>query len=135
MVINASNASYVNCFLSILSFHLTLNIGRALDLKDAIQAYVTNDMSNGGDLALLSTTDWAAIQLVSNWLKTFRLATTEMSTTKKPMLSSNHDTFITLQSDLKQIIKDLPLSVDRELLDGLKNAHLKLSQYFAKCDT
>jgi hypothetical protein len=91
-------------------------------------------MSNGGDLALLSTADWAAIQLVSNWLKTFRLATTEMFTTKKPMLSSTRDTFVTLQSDLKKIIKDLPALVDPELLDGLKNAHLKLSQYFAKCD-
>jgi hypothetical protein len=97
-------------------------------------SYVTHDMSNGGDLALLSTADWAAIQLVSNWLKTFRLATTEMSTTKKPMLSSTRDTFVTLQSDLKNIIKDLPASVDPELLDGLMNAHLKLSQYFAKCD-
>jgi hypothetical protein len=120
------------CSVLLLFFHSVL--GRALDLKDAIQAYVTHDMSNGGDLALLSTADWAAIQLVSNWLKTFRLATTEMSTTKKPMLSSTRDTFVTLQSDLKNIIKDLPASVDPELLDGLMNAHLKLSQYFAKCD-
>ncbi len=34
----------------------------------------------------LSDEDWEAISMVTDWLKQFRLATTEMSTTKTPML-------------------------------------------------
>jgi hypothetical protein len=72
--------------------------------------------------------------MVSDWLKTFRIATTEMSTTKQPMLSSTRDTFIGLQSDLKSIIAGLPSNVDVNLRAGLVNAHLKLSEYFGKFD-
>jgi hypothetical protein len=105
----------------------------------AVNTYVVSDMTAAeSDLTscLLSASDWEAISLVSDWLKTFRIATTDMSTTKKPMLSSC-DTFLTLQrdiKDIKDIIRDLPPNVDRTLREGLVNAHLKLSTYLGKFD-
>jgi hypothetical protein len=117
---------------------LNIILGRALDFKEAVNAYIASDMmaAGGSDLSncLLTGTDWDAISLVSDWLKTFRIATTEMSTTKKPMLSSSRDTFFTLQRDIKDIIRKLPPNVDRSLRDGLVNAHLKLSTYLGKFD-
>ena len=38
----------------------------------------------------LQDEDWEAIALVASWLKSFRSATTQMSTTKRPMLSWTH---------------------------------------------
>jgi hypothetical protein len=128
------------CFVSPLlfsfSFGLSIIIGRALDFKEAVNTYIVSDMTTGGELVdcLLTSTDWEAIGLVSDWLKSFRIATTEMSTTKKPMLSSSRDTFFTLQRDIKAIIRSLPPNVDRTLRDGLVNAHLKLSTYLSKFD-
>jgi hypothetical protein len=91
-------------------------------------------LEDSGDLQLITTADWAAIKMVSDWLKTFQIATTEMSTTKRPMLSSTRDTFLGLQANLKEIISSLPENINATLRSGLVNAHLKLSEYFGKFD-
>ncbi|KAJ6546359.1 hypothetical protein B0H10DRAFT_1714705, partial [Mycena sp. CBHHK59/15] len=56
----------------------------------------------------LSDADWDAIIMVTGWLKSFRMVTTTMSTTKKPMLSFTATVFCGLQEDLHTTIKDLP---------------------------
>ncbi len=56
----------------------------------------------------LSTNDWEAITMVTDWLKHFRAATVEMSTTQKPMLSTVHVVFRGLQRHLKGILAGLP---------------------------
>ena len=41
----------------------------------------------------LDSDDWAAISQVAGWLKAFCSATTDMSKTKEPMLSTVHAVF------------------------------------------
>jgi hypothetical protein len=67
------------------------NVGRALDYRDTIDSFV----SRNKDLHALklSNADWESIKLVALWLKSFRSVTTEMSTTKYPMLSMTHAIF------------------------------------------
>ena len=55
----------------------------------------------------LSSFDWDAIIKVTHWLKLFRSATTEMSATKRPMLSSTLAIFRGLQDNIKQIISKI----------------------------
>jgi len=64
---------------------------RALDFRQAIDDFIakTHDLRQYE----LSDADWAGIELVMQWLKAFRSATTQMSTTKRPMLSSAHAIF------------------------------------------
>ncbi|KAJ7461082.1 hypothetical protein FB451DRAFT_1044681, partial [Mycena latifolia] len=83
----------------------------------------------------LTPTEWEALEMVSQWLKAFRSATTQMSATKQPMLSSTHAIFRGLQQHLKKTITELPESADPALKDGLVKAHRKLSDYFTKFDT
>ncbi|KAH9008870.1 hypothetical protein EDB83DRAFT_2172104, partial [Lactarius deliciosus] len=78
----------------------------------------------------LSDAEWHSIGLVATWLKTFRSATTQMSTTKKPMLSTTHAIFCGLQEDLQNIIRHLPPSTSPCLKKGLMGAHRKLSDYY-----
>ncbi|KAJ7726132.1 hypothetical protein B0H16DRAFT_1332363 [Mycena metata] len=106
--------------------------GRALDFRKAILNYVNENE----DLAAhsLSPTEWGALKQVTDWLKAYRHATTAMSATKQPMLSTTHGVFRWLQSELKRAISELPTSADPALLDGLVAAHLKLSDYFTKFD-
>jgi hypothetical protein len=68
------------------------------------------------------------------WLQTFREATTQMSTTKRSMLSTTHAVFRGLQDDIKTILRELPDHVDPVLKKGLIEAHRKLSDYFMKFD-
>ncbi|KAK6978255.1 hypothetical protein R3P38DRAFT_2578539, partial [Favolaschia claudopus] len=75
-----------------------------------------------------------AIETVADWLQTFRAATTEMSRTSRPMLSSTHSTFRGLQKILKDKIGALPPNASPELREGLARAHLKLSDYYYKFD-
>lgn len=71
---------------------------------------------------------------VSEWLEAFRYATTRMSATKQPMLSTTHAVFRGLQDHLKKILATLPNTTDPVLRDGLRAAHTKLSDYFTKFD-
>ena len=82
----------------------------------------------------LSAADWASIVLVTKWLKSFRSATTQMSTTKSPMLSTTHAIFRGLQEDLRQSLTELPDSSPSYLKNSLVKAHQKLSDYYTKLD-
>lgn len=72
--------------------------------------------------------------MVTSWLKSFCAATTQMSTTKVPMLSTTHAIFHGLQDDIKDIIRSLPASASPSIKFGLIDAHTKLSDYYHKYD-
>ena len=82
----------------------------------------------------LSESDWSAIGLVKDWLRSFRDATLEMSTTKRATLSHVHAIFKGLQDDLRKALSELPASTPGCIRDGLVNAHCKLSDYYYKSD-
>ena len=82
----------------------------------------------------LSTADWTSILLITKWLKSFCSATTQMSTTKSPMLSTTHAIFRGLQEDLRQLLTELPDSSPSYLKNSLIKAHQKLSDYYTKLD-
>jgi hypothetical protein len=82
----------------------------------------------------LQDEDWEAIALVAQWLKSFRSATTQMSTTKRPMLSSTHAIFRGLQDSLTESLRSLPNDTPTLLRRALLNAHRKLSDYYGKSD-
>ena len=108
------------------------NVGRTLDYCDTIDSFV----SRNKDLHALelSNADWESIKLVALWLKSFQSATTEMSTTKYPMLSTTHAIFRVLQDDIKDILRSLPNSVSPRIKLGLTDAHRKLSDYYYQYD-
>jgi hypothetical protein len=108
------------------------NVGRALDYRETIDSFV----SRNKDLHALelSNADWDSIKLVASWLKSFRSATTEMSATKTPMLSTTHAIFRGLQDDIKDILRSLPNSVSPKIKLGLTDAHRKLSDYYYQFD-
>ena len=78
--------------------------------------------------------DWDGIALVAQWLKSFRSATTQMSTTKQPMLSSTHAIYRGLQESLRESLTNLPNNTPPQLKLGLMRAHRKLSDYYNKID-
>ncbi|KAJ7708544.1 hypothetical protein B0H16DRAFT_1344924, partial [Mycena metata] len=82
----------------------------------------------------LSEADWDAITLVAGWLEAFRTATTEMSATKTPMISTTHAVFRGLQEHLRGILRSLPDSTIPQLKLGIIAAHTKLSEYYTKFD-
>ena len=82
----------------------------------------------------LDPADWDAISQVSGWLKYFRAATTEMSRTKEPMLSTVHAIFRGLQEHIRSILQDLPDKAPTQLRTGLTEAHRKLSDYYYRSD-
>jgi hypothetical protein len=106
--------------------------GRSLDYRDTIDSFV----SRNKDLHALelSNSDWESIKLVTSWLKSFRSATTEMSATKVPMLSTTHAIFRGLQDDIKNILRGLPSMVSPNIKLGLTDAHRKLSDYYYQFD-
>lgn len=106
--------------------------GRAIDHRKIIDDFVGKHR----DLRHLDLTDgdWDSIILVTGWLKSFRTATTLMSTTKRPMLSYTHAIFRGLQEDLRLSLKQLPFSTPSVLRNGLLEAHRKLSDYYYKMD-
>lgn len=103
-----------------------------MTFHSAIDSYVAKDK----DIRKfeLDDTDWETIKMVSDWLKAFRTATTEMSTTKKPMLSKTLAVFRGLQETIRKILTNLPYSADPCLRRGLVDAHAKLSDYYYKFD-
>jgi hypothetical protein len=107
-------------------------VGRALDYRETIDSFV----SRNKDLHALelSNANWDSIKLVASWLKSFRSATTEMSATKTPMLSTTHAIFRGLQDDIKDILRSLPDSVSPKVKLGLTDAHRKLSDYYYQFD-
>ncbi|KAF8460450.1 hypothetical protein DFH94DRAFT_618290, partial [Russula ochroleuca] len=62
-----------------------------LDYRDTIDSFVSRNKELHS--LELSDDDWESIKLVASWLKSFRSATVEMSTTKIPMLSTTHAIF------------------------------------------
>ncbi|KAF8817310.1 hypothetical protein BYT27DRAFT_7217833 [Phlegmacium glaucopus] len=66
------------------------------------------------------------ISLVASWLKAFCSATTEMSRTKEPMLSTVHAIFWGLKEHVHSTLAELHDSAPTELKDGLVEAHQKL---------
>ncbi|KAG2073010.1 hypothetical protein BDR04DRAFT_954501, partial [Suillus decipiens] len=103
-----------------------------LDFHQAIDDFVTKTC----DLRQyeLSDANWAGIELVMQWLKSFCSATTQMSTTKCPMLSSAHAIFHGLQESLQEDLAELPDSVPVKLRSALTSTHCKLSNYYFKVD-
>jgi hypothetical protein len=82
----------------------------------------------------LQDEDWEAIALVAQWLKSFQSATTQMLTTKHPMLSSTHAIFQGLQDSLTESLHSLLNNTSALLHQALLNAHRKLSDYYGKSD-
>lgn len=105
---------------------------RAMDYRAILDDFV----SKHRDLHKyeLQDEDWDAVALVSQWLKLFRSATTQMLTTKRPMLSSTHAIFRGLQDSLTDSLRSLPNNTPALLRQGLLNAHRKLSDYYGKFD-
>ena len=111
---------------------LSSHLGHALDFAKEIDDFVGRHR----DLRALEldTADWSAIHLVAGWLKAFRSATTDMSKTKEPMLSTVHAIFRGLQDHVRQALADLPDSAPHQLTNGLIEAHTKLSDYYYHSD-
>jgi hypothetical protein len=107
-------------------------LGRALDYQTVIDDFVAKNK----ELRKyeMHSEDWDAITLVAQWLKAFRSATTQMSATKRSMLSSTHAIFRGLQESIQESIRALPNNVPNRLKIGLTKAHRKLSDYYSKMD-
>ena len=117
---------------TLFSFFINYLLGRALDYWPIVDsfAHVHRDLWQYS----LPNEEWEAIELVAKWLKSFRAATTQMSATRTPMLSTMHAVFHGLQEDICNILSDLPDTVSPSLKKGLMDAHLKLSDYYYKID-
>ena len=111
---------------------LKFKSGCALDFRSNIDDFVAKNC----DLCKfeMHTNDWDAITLVTQWLKTFWSATTQMSTMKLLMLSSAHAIFHGLQESLCESLHTLPNNTLPWLKLGLMRANWKLSDYFGKFD-
>lgn len=111
---------------------MTLSVGRSLDYRSVIDDFVAKNK----DLRKfeMHADDWDAIALVAQWLKSFRSATTQMSTTKRPMLSSTHAIYRGLQESLRESLRNLLNNTPPQLKLGLTRAHRKLSDYYNKID-
>jgi hypothetical protein len=109
-----------------------LLLGRAIDYRTVLDDFVAKNR----ELRKyeLQDEDWEAIALVAQWLKSFRSATTQMSTTKRPMLSSTQAIFQGLQDSLTDSLCSLPHNMPALLCQGLLNAHRKLSDYYGVFD-
>ncbi|KIJ96829.1 hypothetical protein K443DRAFT_124286 [Laccaria amethystina LaAM-08-1] len=131
-IVKAVRSSPQRCQTWAREIQVVQGSGRALDYRNMIDSFVLRNK----DLRdfELSAAEWDSIKLVTSWLKSFRSATTEMSTTKVPMLSMVHAVFRGLQDDLKEILCNLPNSVSPNVKWGLTDAHWKLSDYYYKYD-
>jgi hypothetical protein len=107
-------------------------LGRAMDYRSVLDDFVAKNRELRKHE--LQDEDWEAIALVAQWLKSFRSATTQMSTTKRPMLSWTHAIFRGLQDSISDSLRSLPNNTPASLRQGLLNAHWKLSDYYGKSD-
>jgi hypothetical protein len=109
--------------------HIT---GRALDFRTEIDDFIfqNEDLAN----IALTEAEWGSITQVAGWLKAFRSATTQMSTTKQPMLSTSHAIFRGLQDEVRNALRSLPDSTSPMIKNGLLAAHQKLSEYYYRFD-
>ena len=115
-----------------LSYKLMLLLGRAMDYRCVLDDFVAKNRELRKHE--LQDEDWEAIALVAQWLKSFRSATTQMSTTKRPMLSWTHAIFHGLQDSLADSLCSLLNNTPPPLRQGLLNAHWKLNDYYGKSD-
>ena len=106
--------------------------GRALDYRNELDDFVSHNCDLRG--LELSSDEWDAISQVASWLKAFRSATTDMSTMKKPMLSTTLSIFRGLQQHVQEILRKLLDTAPPQLKKGLLDAHLKLSEYYYRFD-
>jgi hypothetical protein len=106
--------------------------GRALDYRKVIDDFVakTRELKQYE----LTSDDWNAIKLVYRWLKALSSATTQMSTTKKSMLSSTQAIFWGLQESLQNSLRELLNNAPPHLKQALVKAHHQLSEYYTKFD-
>jgi hypothetical protein len=109
-------------------------LGHVYDFKDMIDNFVASPQHKELRKFELSESDWSAICLVKDWLRSFRDATLEMSTTKRATLSHVHAIFEGLQDDLRKALSELPNSAPASIRNGLVNAHCKLSDYYYRID-
>ena len=114
------------------SFFTSWNTGRALEYQNEIDDFIGHNR----DLRALELAgdEWVTITQVADWLGAFRSATTQMSTSKQPMLSTTHAIFRGLQEHVQQIYHDLLMSTSARIKAGLLEAHRKLSDYYYKYD-
>lgn len=101
--------------------------------RDAIAMFVATAPKDA-KLQPLAPSDWEAIELVEEWLRLFREATTLMSTTSGVTLSTVHSTFRELQDHVRDALKSMPVTAPGSLKQGLINAHTKLSDYYLVYD-
>jgi len=106
--------------------------GHAMDYRSILDDFVAKNKELRKHE--LQDEDWEAIALVAHWLKSFRSATTQMSTMKDPMLSWTHAIFCGLQDSLADSLSSLLNNTPPPLRQGLLNAHRKLSDYYGKSD-
>jgi hypothetical protein len=106
--------------------------GRALDFMGEIDDFIfqNEDLCN----LALTEAEWGSITEVAGWLKAFRSATTQMSATKQPMLSTAHAIFRGLQDEIHNALRSLPDSTSWMIKNGLLAAHQKLSEYYYRFD-
>jgi hypothetical protein len=110
-----------------------LLVARALSFQDAIDDYTAHDRNGLRDYRL-NADDWAALRVVERWLRYFRAATHQMSSSKRPTLSSVHAVFRGLQAHLRTCLVELSDDCPTRLKEALVAAHQKLSDYYWRFD-
>ncbi len=109
-----------------------ISLERALDYKDCLNDWV--DSQRELRHLEIHSNEWSSISLLADWLQAFRDATTGMSSTSFPMLSTIHATFRSLQDHIKTILHSLPNTVSPQMKQALVEAHEKLAEYYEKFD-
>jgi hypothetical protein len=105
-------------------------VERALLYRDAIDRYATLHLQTD----ILSSEDWAMVEVIAGWLKLFRDTTTRMSARDKTTISSVYAVFLRLQDDVRQNLRATSSGMSAKLKAGLIGAHEKLAEYFKKSD-
>jgi hypothetical protein len=83
----------------------------------------------------LAAEDWAAIEIVAEWLQLFRTATTLMLSSKDTTILWVHICFTCLQDHIRRKLAGLGSGVPQQLKHGLVEAHMKLGEYMKLLDS